>query len=92
MPWRVKSASVSSQGARYCSPGKKNECLGRYERYLRKLGVLADDLEAEIKEEAVEALRKGIAEAEAEPDADVSLLFDHAYVDPPPHLRDGWLD
>ncbi len=68
---------------------KKNECLGRYERYLRKLGVLADDLEAEIKAEAAEAMRKGIAEAEAEPDADVGLLFDHAYVDPPPGMRDG---
>lgn len=70
---------------------KKNECLGRYERYLRKLGVLADDLETEIKAEAAEAMRKGITEAEAEPDADVSLLFEHAYVDPPPNLQDGWL-
>ena len=68
---------------------KKNECLGRYERYLRKLGVLADDLEADIKAEAAEAMRAGIAEAEAEPDADVGLLFDHAYVDPPPGLRHG---
>ena len=69
---------------------RKNECLGRYERYLRKLGVLAEDLEAEIKTEAAEALRAGITEVEAEPDADESLLFDHAYVDPPPHLREGF--
>ena len=68
---------------------RKNECLGRYERYLRKLGVLADDLETEIKSEAAEAMRKGIAAAEAEPDADPALLFDHAYVDPPPGFRDG---
>ena len=68
---------------------KKNECLGRYERYLRKLGVLGEDLEAEIKAEAADAMRKGIAAAEAEPDADVGLLFDHAYVDPPPGMRDG---
>ena len=27
---------------------KQNECLGRYERYLRRLGVLGDDLEAAI--------------------------------------------
>src|SRR5436190_6418904 len=27
---------------------KKNECLGRYERYLRRLGILGDDLEAAI--------------------------------------------
>jgi hypothetical protein len=28
-------------------------------------------------------MRKGIAEAEAEPPADVSLLFDHAFANPP---------
>lgn len=68
---------------------RKNECLGRYERYLRKLGVLAAALETEIKAEAAESLRKGIAAVEAEPDADPALLFDHAYVDPPPGMRDG---
>ena len=50
---------------------KQNECLGRYERYLRRLGVLGDDLEAAIKSEAAELMRAGIAEAEAEPDADL---------------------
>ena len=33
-------------------------------------------------------MRQGIAEAEAEPPADVSLLFEHAYSDPPPWLAD----
>jgi len=28
-------------------------------------------------------MRAGIAAAEAEPPADISLLFEHAYVDPP---------
>ena len=28
-------------------------------------------------------MREGIAAAEAEPDADVSLLFEHAYAAPP---------
>ena len=69
---------------------KKNECLGRYERYLRKLGVLGDDLEAEIKAEAADAMRLGIAAAEAEPDPDPALMFEHAYVFPPPNLREGW--
>jgi pyruvate dehydrogenase E1 component alpha subunit len=69
---------------------KKNECLGRYERYLRKLGVLGDDLEAEIKSEAADAMRLGIAAAEAEPDPDPRLVFEHAYVIPPPNLREGW--
>jgi pyruvate dehydrogenase E1 component alpha subunit len=62
---------------------KQNECLGRYERYLRRLGMLGDDLEAAIRSEAVEVMRAGIVEVEAEPDADLSLLFDHAYANPP---------
>ncbi len=62
---------------------KKNECLGRYERYLRRLGVLSDELEAETKAEAAEAMRQGIAAAEAEPDADIGLVFEHAYSNPP---------
>jgi len=45
--------------------------------------VLGDDLEAAIRSEAADAMRAGIAEAEAEPDADLSLLFDHAYANPP---------
>jgi pyruvate dehydrogenase E1 component alpha subunit len=68
---------------------KKNECLGRYERYLRKLGVLGDDLEAEIKAEAADMMRLGIAAAEAEPEPDPELLFQNAYVFPPPNMRDG---
>src|SRR5438876_6192822 len=48
---------------------KRNECVGRYERYLRRLGILGDDLDAAIRHEAAEALRAGIAAAEAEPDA-----------------------
>jgi pyruvate dehydrogenase E1 component alpha subunit len=70
---------------------KQNECVGRYERYLRRLGVLTDELDATIREEAAEAMRAGIAAAEAEPDPDPELLFTHAYVQPPPNLREGWL-
>jgi pyruvate dehydrogenase E1 component alpha subunit len=70
---------------------KQNECLGRYERYLRRLGVLGDELAEEIQAQAAEAMRRGIAEAEAEPDPDPELVFEHAYVEPPPNLRDGWL-
>ena len=52
--------------------------------------MLADELEAEIKAEAAEAMRQGIAEAEAEPEPDPELVFDTAYADPPPNLREGW--
>src|SRR5881296_369173 len=58
---------------------KERECVGRYESYLKRLGVLSDDLAGEIKAEAMEALRAGIASAESEPPADVGLLFEHAY-------------
>src|SRR6266705_4261031 len=69
---------------------KRNECVGRYEAYLRRLGVLDDSTAEEIKNEALEAMRQGISDAEAEPDPDPELVFDNAYVLPPPNLREGW--
>ena len=62
---------------------KKRECVGRFEGYLRRAGILHDDLAASIRTEATDAMRAGIAAAEAEPPADVELLFANAYVDPP---------
>jgi pyruvate dehydrogenase E1 component alpha subunit len=62
---------------------KKRECVGRFEGYLRRAGILHDDLAESIRSEAADAMRAGIAAAEAEPPADVSLLFEHAYVDAP---------
>ena len=69
---------------------KRNECVGRYEGYLRRLGVLDDAVAEEIKNEALEKMRQGIAAAEAEPEPDPELVFDNAYVLPPPNLREGW--
>jgi TPP-dependent pyruvate/acetoin dehydrogenase alpha subunit len=75
---------------------KRNECVGRYERYLERMGVLDSATAEQMRAEAVDTMRTGIAEAEAEPPADVSLLFEHAYVEPLPsfeeelrELRDG---
>ena len=65
---------------------RENECVGRYERYLKRLGVLTDEHAEAVKAEILELMRAGIAEAEAEPPADPSLVFDHAYADPPPSL------
>ena len=62
---------------------KRNECVGRYERYLRRLVVVTDELVEEIQAEALEVMRQAIAAAEAEPPADLALLFEHAFVDPP---------
>jgi pyruvate dehydrogenase E1 component alpha subunit len=69
---------------------RQNECVGRYERYLRRLGILDDATAEEIGNEALETMRQGIAEAEAEPEPDPELLFTHAYADPPANLREGW--
>src|SRR5215216_3136989 len=63
---------------------KRNECVGRYERYLRRLGVLTDKLAEEIRGEAQELMRRGIAEAEAESPADTGLVFQHTFANPPP--------
>jgi pyruvate dehydrogenase E1 component alpha subunit len=62
---------------------KQRECLGRYEAYLRRQGVLNDELAESTRAEAAEAMRAGIKEAEQEAEADVELLFAHAYAEPP---------
>jgi pyruvate dehydrogenase E1 component alpha subunit len=66
---------------------KARECVGRYEGYLRRLGVLTDAHADEVKEWALELMREGIKEAEAEPEPDVSLVFEHAYAEPWETLR-----
>jgi len=63
---------------------RENECVGRYERYLRRLGFISDADVEEIKQEALDLMRAGIAQAEAESPADPALVFEHAYADPPP--------
>jgi pyruvate dehydrogenase E1 component alpha subunit len=62
---------------------RENECVGRYERYLRRLGVLDDAIAEDAKAEALDVMKRGIAEAEAEPGPDIGLLFEHAYANPP---------
>ena len=65
---------------------RKHECVGRFERYLREAGVLDDGLVAQARTDAEDAMRTGIAEAEAEPPPDPALLYEHAYADPPPEI------
>ena len=63
---------------------RQRECVGRYEAYLRRLGLLSDEAAEAVRAEAAELMREGIRAAEAEPPADPSLLFSHAYAEPPP--------
>ena len=65
---------------------RQNECVGRYEAYLRRLGLLSDEAAEAVRAEAKQLMRDGIAAAEAESPADPALVFEHAYVDPPPAL------
>ena len=62
---------------------RANECVGRFAGYLRRQGILHDALDQQIKAEAADAMRAGIAAAEAEPPADIGLVFEHALADPP---------
>src|SRR5438874_363437 len=62
---------------------KQRECLGRYEGYLRRAGILTDEMAESVKTEATDLMKAAIAEAEAEPPPDPGLVFEHAYVDPP---------
>jgi len=62
---------------------RQRECVGRYEAYLRRLGVLSAEAAEAVRAEAADLMRAGIAEAEAEPPADPALLFSHAYAEPP---------
>src|SRR4029077_4092902 len=62
---------------------RQRECVGRYEAYLRRLGLLSDEAAEVVRAGAVQLMRDGIAAAEAEPPADPSLLFSHSFAEPP---------
>src|SRR5205085_5895623 len=49
---------------------RRNECVGRFERYLERGGILSPGTADEIRREAAEAMRAGIAAAEALPAPD----------------------
>ena len=67
---------------------KERECVGRYESYLKRLGVLSDEAAEAVRAEAADLMRAGITEAEAEPPADPALVFEHAFVDPPASFQE----
>jgi len=66
---------------------RANECVGRYERFLRDAGLVTDEIVAATRKDAEDLMRAGITAAEAAPQPDPELMFTHAYVDPPPNLR-----
>jgi pyruvate dehydrogenase E1 component alpha subunit len=68
---------------------RARECLGQYESFLKRLGILTHEHAASVRRDAEELMRAGIAAAEAEAPADPRLLFEHVYVEPPPNMRNG---
>src|SRR4029453_15291024 len=60
---------------------RANECVGRYERYLRRLGLLGDDFVESIASESKEVMRAGIAAAEELPEPDPVLVTRNAYAE-----------
>jgi pyruvate dehydrogenase E1 component alpha subunit len=68
---------------------RARECLGQFEAFLKRLGLLDDDAIASMRSDAEDLLRAGIAAAEAEAAPDPELVFSRAYVDPPGNLRHG---
>jgi pyruvate dehydrogenase E1 component subunit alpha len=60
---------------------RANECLLRYERYLRRLGVLSDEAAEAARAEALELMRSGIAAAESMPDPDPELVTRNTYAE-----------
>ncbi len=91
--YRVGPHGTADDPSAYVDPvrveeERRRECVGRFEGYLRRLGLLDDAAVEEIRAEALETMRAGIAAAEAEPPPDLALVFDHAYADRPPGLAD----
>jgi pyruvate dehydrogenase E1 component alpha subunit len=60
---------------------RRNECFSRYERYLRRVGVLSDEAIEATRTEALELMRAGIAAAEAMPQPDPELVTRNAYAE-----------
>src|SRR5204863_8670955 len=70
--YRCAPHATADDPSAYIDPARvelerENECLGRYERYLRRLGVLTDEIAEEARAAALEAMRAGIIAAEALP-------------------------
>ena len=92
--YRMAPHATADDPSAYIDPERvalerQNECLARFDRYLRRTGVLDDRVGHELREEALAAMKAGIAAAEGLPAPDPELVFEHAYAEPPPDLRDA---
>lgn len=65
---------------------RANDCLTRYEGYLRRRGLLDDELVERHIAEATEVVRRGMRSLEQMPAPDPALVFDTTYSRPPAEL------
>jgi pyruvate dehydrogenase E1 component alpha subunit len=65
---------------------EERDCVGLYEAYLRRLGLLDDHAIAAVRHDALATMREAIEQAESEPPAERDLVFSHAYANPPAAL------
>ena len=91
--YRTAPHATADDPSAYIDPERveeeaRRECVGRYEGYLRRLGVLTDELAEQVRTEAAEVMREAITQAEAEPAPDPALLFEHALASPPASFAD----
>jgi len=91
--YRAAPHATADDPSAYVDPAlveefRRNECVGRFAGFLRRLGLLTDELAQEVKEGALLTMREAIAAAEAEPPADPALVFEHALADPAPFAAD----
>jgi pyruvate dehydrogenase E1 component alpha subunit len=91
--YRAAPHATADDPSAYIDPvlvedARRNECVGRFEGYLRRRGLFDDETAQMVRDDALGAMREGIAAAEAEPPADLALLFEHVLVDPPASFAD----
>jgi pyruvate dehydrogenase E1 component alpha subunit len=65
---------------------RADECLARFEGYLRRRGLLDDERAARAREEATDLIKRGMRDVEALPAPDPALVFDTTYAEPPADL------
>jgi pyruvate dehydrogenase E1 component alpha subunit len=65
---------------------EERDCVGAFEAYLQRLGLLDDAAIEAVRSDARATMRAAIETAESEPPGGRELLFSHAYAEPPPAL------
>ncbi len=89
--YRMSDHTTSDDAARYrqaadVAEWEKKDPIERFRLYLRGRGLSDDASEKAVREAAVAAVEKAVAEAEAVPPPDIEELFRHTYAEMPPEL------